>query len=81
MIPFTVTIPTEQQDKNLGAKLKKELPGILAWAVEGCKLWQKEGLTPPPTMQAAVQAYGAPPTLPWEQYHTNGSAIQPENRA
>ncbi len=26
---------------------QEELPGILAWAVEGCLLWQQEGLEPP----------------------------------
>jgi len=44
MIPFDVTIPPEEQDKNLIDKLKEQSEGILAWAVEGCLLWQREGL-------------------------------------
>jgi len=46
LIPFNVTIPPEEQDKNLTEKLEAELPGILAWAVEGCLAWQKEGMNP-----------------------------------
>jgi len=36
LIPFTVTIPPEERDKQLLEKLQRELPGILAWAVRGC---------------------------------------------
>ena len=35
LIPFTVCIPDDQQDKHLLDKLRRELPGILAWAVRG----------------------------------------------
>jgi putative DNA primase/helicase len=44
MIPFDVTIPKEERDPNLFDKLMDESDGILAWAVEGCLLWQSEGL-------------------------------------
>ena len=44
VIPFNVTIPPPDQDKNLTQKLKAELPGILAWAVRGCLDWQRDGL-------------------------------------
>ena len=27
--------------------LRQELPGILNWAIEGCLLWQAEGLNAP----------------------------------
>ena len=48
MIPFTVTIPDHKKDKKmLKHKLKKEAPGILNWAVQGCLLWQREGLGMP----------------------------------
>jgi putative DNA primase/helicase len=57
VIPFTVTIPPEEQDKNLGEKLKKELPGILRWAVEGALLWQKEGLQAPESVKAITETY------------------------
>jgi putative DNA primase/helicase len=43
-IPFRNEIPEAERDKKLPAKLKSELPGILAWAVRGAVLWHKEGL-------------------------------------
>jgi len=42
VIPFNVSIPKEDQDKLLEEKLKKELSGILAWAVDGCRKWHEE---------------------------------------
>jgi putative DNA primase/helicase len=57
LIPFTVTIPEDERDQELGEKLKAEGPGILAWMVEGCLAWQREGLKPPKTVTAATAAY------------------------
>jgi len=59
MLPFTMTIPEEQQDKQLLNKLKAELPGILAWAVKGCLVWQKSGLGTPEEVTAATAGYRA----------------------
>ena len=39
LIPFNLTIPEAERDKDLPAKLKEELPGILRWAVIGCLNW------------------------------------------
>ena len=52
-IPFTVTIPTGEIDKTLPRKLLAEAEGILAWAVEGAKLWRLVGLQKPPEVSAA----------------------------
>ena len=57
LIPFTVTIPEEEIDPNLTDKLRAELPGILAWAVEGCIEWQRDGLRPPVSIKAATEQY------------------------
>lgn len=57
IIPFTVSIPVEKVDRNLKYKLKAELPDILAWAVEGCRLWQSEGLRMPKAILDAVKEY------------------------
>jgi putative DNA primase/helicase len=57
LIPFTVQIHKDQRDKELQAKLKAELPGILNWALEGYLQWQHEGLTPPPQVKGATEAY------------------------
>jgi putative DNA primase/helicase len=56
-VPFDVIIPEAQQDKDLLSKLRKELPGILTWAVEGCLQWQEIRLNPPPKVQAATESY------------------------
>jgi len=57
LIPFTVEIPDHKVDKNLKYKLKKELTGILSWAVEGCIKWQREGLKMPKAVMEAVKEY------------------------
>jgi putative DNA primase/helicase len=59
LIPFTVTIPDDEQDKDLAAKLNAELPGILAWAVRGCLAWRRDGLGTPDVVRAATQDYRA----------------------
>ena len=57
LIPFVVTIPDDQQDKQLPEKLMAELPGILAWAVRGCLNWQDSGLGVPDEVRAATEEY------------------------
>ena len=59
LIPFEVNIPKEKVDKTLKYKLRKELPQILKWAVDGCIKWQKEGLTPPAKVAQATNEYKA----------------------
>jgi putative DNA primase/helicase len=57
MIPFAVTIPKDERDKELTEKLKAEWPGILKWMIEGCVQWQKLGLQPPKAVLDATAAY------------------------
>jgi putative DNA primase/helicase len=57
LVPFTVTIPDEQKDKDLMAKLRAEWPGILAWAVRGCLEWQRLGLADPEAVAQATAEY------------------------
>jgi putative DNA primase/helicase len=57
LIPFTETIAPAEQDKKLPTKLRTELSGILAWAVEGCLEWQREGLQAPDEVRKATGAY------------------------
>ncbi|HYU47276.1 MAG TPA: phage/plasmid primase, P4 family, partial [Terriglobales bacterium] len=59
LIPFTVTIPDEQQDKKLPGKLQAELPGILRWAIQGCLAWQEQELSTPSEVIAATKDYRA----------------------
>jgi putative DNA primase/helicase len=57
LIPFNVTIPPEERDKNLLNKLRREMPGILNWAVMGCMDWQKNGLGEPEEVIKATNDY------------------------
>lgn len=57
LVPFAVTISEEETDPHLLEKLKAELPGILAWAVQGCLEWQRTGLKPPATVLSATDHY------------------------
>ena len=57
LVPFTVTIPPEERDKQVPEKLQRELPGILAWAVRGCLAWQRDGLGEPSEVTNATAEY------------------------
>ena len=57
LLPFGVTIPPEERDRDLIEKLKAELPGILAWMVRGCQEWQRVGLQEPKMVVAATENY------------------------
>ncbi len=57
LVPFTVSIPPDEQDRSLLQKLQAELPGILQWALAGCLEWQRNGLKPPPIVTEAVNSY------------------------
>lgn len=45
-----------KKDRGLREVLEAEAPGILAWLVRGCLLWQRHGLAPPPRIRADVEA-------------------------
>ncbi len=57
LIPFTVTIPEKERDKELLTKLIAEASGILHWAVQGCLDWQREGLNEPDEVRIATEEY------------------------
>lgn len=59
LIPFTVTIPPEKRDPDLERKLRDELPGILNWALVGCKQWRENGnkLNEPKAITNEVSEY------------------------
>ncbi|MGA2069169.1 MAG: hypothetical protein ABSG86_29725 [Thermoguttaceae bacterium] len=57
LVPFDRVFRPDEQDKHLGAKLRKELPGILAWCVRGCLDWQRHGLGNPAEVSAATSDY------------------------
>lgn len=50
-------LPELQADKRLKEKLESEMSGILNWALEGCLIWQKEGLQIPDAVKADTKEY------------------------
>jgi len=64
LFPFEVQIPEAERDPHLVEKLKGELPGILNWAILGCRAWQEQGLG---TAKAS--------TVAKEDYHTSEDEI------
>jgi putative DNA primase/helicase len=57
LVPFAVEIPERKRDPGLADKLLAELPGILNWAIEGCRLWSDGSLEPPSAVRDATAAY------------------------
>lgn len=58
LVPWSVTIPDDEQDKSLTAKLiATEGPGILRWLLEGCLAWQRDGLGTVPAINKATDEY------------------------
>jgi putative DNA primase/helicase len=57
LLPFTVTIPKQERDEKLAAKLRDEWPGILQWMIDGCLEWQEHKLAPPDSVATATAAY------------------------
>ena len=55
LIPLTFVPPNP--DLDLDKALRAELPGIMAWAVQGCLLWQANRLSPPPIVTSSTDDY------------------------
>jgi len=45
------------RDRTLPGRLEQELPGILAWLVKGSLIYQRDGISPPPSVLAATEEY------------------------
>lgn len=63
LVPFVVDIPASlptnrrKSRDQVQAELAAELPAILAWAVEGSRLWHHGGLQEPPEVTSATKEY------------------------
>ena len=58
LMPFTNTFTEQERDKHFASKIMaSEMPGILAWAVQGCLLWQQEGIIEPDVVATANRDY------------------------
>jgi putative DNA primase/helicase len=59
LLPFNARFDGPRADRLLAQKLRDELPGILNWALEGCREYLREGLQPPARCVDAVSAWRA----------------------
>lgn len=58
LVPFRRTFTPEERDPHLMVTLKAEAPHILAWMVDGCLDWQRQGLAnTPAAIRQATAAY------------------------
>ena len=60
LVPFMEKIPEKEVDKALKTHLTtspKARAAILAWAVEGCLAWQRDGLPVPESVRKATEEY------------------------
>lgn len=80
LVPFEVKIPDAEQDKSLPEKLQAELPGILAWLVEGCLEWQRIGLQEPEEVTNATDEYRADMDL-LQQFIEDCCVVHPDAEA
>ncbi len=55
IVPFT--FKPAAPNPQLSATLRAEWPGILAWMIEGCVEWQRQGLNPPAAVLAATNEF------------------------
>jgi putative DNA primase/helicase len=56
LLPFNVRFEGAHEEKGLIGRLRTELPGILNWALEGCREYLRDGLQPPARCVDAVSA-------------------------
>lgn len=57
VVPFDVRIPEAERDRELLAKLREELPGMLSWAMRGLAAWRAQGMGDAKKINAATAAY------------------------
>lgn len=57
LIPFEVTIPKEERDRDLANKLRTESEGILSWIIGGYACYRAEGLELPGRIEEASNEY------------------------
>ncbi|MFC1875046.1 phage/plasmid primase, P4 family [Chloroflexota bacterium] len=57
LLPFAVTIPETERDRDLSCKLKSELSGIMNWTLQGVKEFLSTGLGAPDEVRSATADY------------------------
>jgi putative DNA primase/helicase len=58
-LPFVHVIPPEKQDRTMRQRLKEPdvLKAVLAWAVQGCLAWQRDGLSKCTAVETSIAEY------------------------
>ena len=79
LIPFTQRFEGKKADSKLPAKLREELPGVLAWAVRGCVAWVEHGLGSAKAVEAATADYRAETDV-LEQFFQERCYFYPEGK-
>ncbi|MFI5805794.1 phage/plasmid primase, P4 family [Streptomyces sp. NPDC051561] len=59
VVPFDVTIPEAERDPGLSDRLRAAAPSVLAWAHQGWRDYQAQGLNPPEAVRVRTAAYQA----------------------
>lgn len=59
VVPFDVVIPEEERDGCLPERLKAAQSAVLAWAYQGWKDYQDQGLNPPEAVRVRTEQYRA----------------------
>jgi putative DNA primase/helicase len=57
LVPWSVVIPVDDRDLELGAKLQLEADAVLGWLVTGYQDWRSRGLADPDAVVKATDAY------------------------
>ncbi len=60
VVPFDQQVPPDRKDPKIKQTLEHDpaaRSALLAWAVEGCLAWQREGLKTPPAVEQATGRY------------------------
>jgi putative DNA primase/helicase len=57
LVPFSRQFSERDRDPHLRETLRAEASGILNWAIEGCREWQRIGLQPPAAVRSAVESW------------------------
>jgi putative DNA primase/helicase len=56
-VPFENIFTEEKKDKSMPEKLRKELPQILGWMIQGYQMYKEEGLSKPKCLEEALADY------------------------
>lgn len=57
LVPFAANVAPEDIDTDLPARLAQQSPAILAWAVDGCRMYLSQGLGWCAAVKDATEAY------------------------